>query len=321
MSNKKTRPSPSEHAGDFPNEIKKGNDGLIYLSMRDKNSVYKWQQINDKDIDIKLLQEKPKKNSYIVNDTGEYIYYAEEDINGKYYWKKKLVQLKKSPIEYYKQFPDYVEPKHDIDFFIKTVPKLEKEFKKIGVDFCLIKWNRNSPSPFEYEYWSEDDFNEKNYIYVSEKSLYFSSIGNGTIYLNHFIESKMIDAVNIVLHKYFPNRTRGLINDLESIEIFSYDKKNLSKATEKIQVLVNISFIDKKLTERSYKYIKIIKKQLSVKIGYLSSYDEMILNGYLNLDFIVRKDKIDDFKKIFNEIKENKLYPDVPKIKDIKLIM
>lgn len=44
----KERPSPSEHAKDFPNKVKEGNDGNEYLSRKDKNGVYKWVKISVK---------------------------------------------------------------------------------------------------------------------------------------------------------------------------------------------------------------------------------------------------------------------------------
>ena len=41
------RPSPSEHAGAFKNKIKEGNDGNDYISLPDKNGIYKWKKIKD----------------------------------------------------------------------------------------------------------------------------------------------------------------------------------------------------------------------------------------------------------------------------------
>jgi hypothetical protein len=54
------RPSPSEHAKNFADKIKKGNDGNKYISKKDKNGVYRWIKIADKNI-----------KSYFIHDNGE----------------------------------------------------------------------------------------------------------------------------------------------------------------------------------------------------------------------------------------------------------
>jgi hypothetical protein len=44
----KVRPSPSEHAGDFKNKTKTGNDGQKYVSKPNKNGVYSWKKASIK---------------------------------------------------------------------------------------------------------------------------------------------------------------------------------------------------------------------------------------------------------------------------------
>ena len=45
MAQKTLRPSPSAHAADCPDEERKGNDGLPYRSVADKNGVYHWKKV------------------------------------------------------------------------------------------------------------------------------------------------------------------------------------------------------------------------------------------------------------------------------------
>jgi len=42
------RPSPPVSAQDYPNKIKEGNDGNKYISIADKNNIYKWKKISTK---------------------------------------------------------------------------------------------------------------------------------------------------------------------------------------------------------------------------------------------------------------------------------
>jgi uncharacterized protein YwqG len=45
MTKKTERPSPSAHAGEHKNKKMKGNDGNMYQSLPDKNSVYHWKKV------------------------------------------------------------------------------------------------------------------------------------------------------------------------------------------------------------------------------------------------------------------------------------
>jgi hypothetical protein len=51
------RPSPPYKANDYKNEIKKGNDGNKYKSVKDSNGIYKWKLID-----------KPKCKKYYIHD-------------------------------------------------------------------------------------------------------------------------------------------------------------------------------------------------------------------------------------------------------------
>ena len=49
MSKYEKRESPPVSAQDFPNKIRKGNDGEEYVSRADKNKVYRWYKIKSMD--------------------------------------------------------------------------------------------------------------------------------------------------------------------------------------------------------------------------------------------------------------------------------
>ena len=78
-------PSPTDHAKDFPNKIKMGNDMNNYISKKNKKGIYKW---------VKIV-------------------------------------TKKSPEEYYQQFPDYTKPNFDTVIFTKNIINLSKALKKL----------------------------------------------------------------------------------------------------------------------------------------------------------------------------------------------
>lgn len=61
----KERPSPPLSAQDYPNKIKIGNDGNEYMSLPDKNGIYRWKIYNKK----KESSIKPKK-TYLIHDNG-----------------------------------------------------------------------------------------------------------------------------------------------------------------------------------------------------------------------------------------------------------
>jgi hypothetical protein len=65
---KSNRPSPPFHAKDFMNKIKVGNDKLKYISVPDKNGVYKWKKYEMKN--TKKLTKKDKMKTYYTHDNG-----------------------------------------------------------------------------------------------------------------------------------------------------------------------------------------------------------------------------------------------------------
>lgn len=63
------RPTPPYHANDCENLIKNGNDGKKYISLEDKNGVYKWKKIED---------EKKYKQYYILSSSYEIRYIVKD---------------------------------------------------------------------------------------------------------------------------------------------------------------------------------------------------------------------------------------------------
>ena len=62
----RSRPSPSCHAADCPNQMADGNDGRVYISVANEKGVYKWQPM-DKNNKPKLTG-SPK--IYYTHDNG-----------------------------------------------------------------------------------------------------------------------------------------------------------------------------------------------------------------------------------------------------------
>ena len=128
------------------------------------------------------------------NDNEEYI--SKKDKNGIYKWYK--ITLKKNPEEYYKQLPDYIKPKYNINIFTQNLKTLVKDLKKINVTFYFIKWNIYGDNSFEYEYFSQDNKLSNNYLQESLNELnaiHFNS-NNADIDLccaikaKHFVQGK-----------------------------------------------------------------------------------------------------------------------------------
>jgi cell fate (sporulation/competence/biofilm development) regulator YmcA (YheA/YmcA/DUF963 family) len=65
-----TRNSPPEHAKDFKNKIRKGNDKQRYISLPDKNGIYKWKLISMKKSPEEYYSQFRKiKKIFNVHDT------------------------------------------------------------------------------------------------------------------------------------------------------------------------------------------------------------------------------------------------------------
>ena len=283
------RPSPPYHAKEFPDKIKKGNDGNKYISKKDKNGIYKW---------------------YVVKKTKEIKEPSEKN--------KKKISLKKTAEEYFQQFPNYTKPLYNTNIFTKNLEVVKAELRKIGVNFYFVKWHKWSTGPFEVEYWYEDNVVSKNYILYFEKKLFFDARSKeGIMYLYFGVDKTLWSDVNDILKKYFPNRTNGITTINDAIKIFFEEKKRIVKDKEKIIVNIVIYFKDKKLNDEVDKYLKIINKIIGKKIGYINQYDMGVSHGRLNIEYNINKDKIDEFKKLIDTLKNNK--SELPQITKINI--
>jgi hypothetical protein len=173
------RKSPPFHAKDCPQLIKKGNDGLSYISKKDVNNVYKWILLDKNE---PQTNPNKNKNEYVSGyEDPNVIYQSIQGSDGKYHWTKTNIKYKSDPDTYYKQFSNYIKPVYDLKPIIDKFISLEKELKKIGVKFYFIKWSKKYyDSPFIYEYFYEDVLydlpDDANYLYVSEKHIYTATL-------------------------------------------------------------------------------------------------------------------------------------------------
>jgi len=204
-----TRDSPPYPANQCPNEIKKGNDGNYYQSKPDKNGVYKWILL-----DPNIPPFKPKKNEqWSIDENLTYV--SVKDKNGKYYWHKIVLKKKKNPDDYFRQFPNYKKPIHDYKQFLKVIPELKKELKKINVALIYVKYSE----PFFDDYETEVGFEILNtkyppnqqYMMLTESDIYVSSRAtdgkvSSLISISFENQEKFVQ----ILTKFFPKRMIGL---------------------------------------------------------------------------------------------------------------
>jgi len=311
------RNSPPFHANDCPNQIKKGNDNLNYISIKDKNNIYKWTKY----IDIVLPDpDKYKNTTYIAED--EKYYHSQKNIDGIYYWKELKIKMKKNIDDYEKQFPNYVKPDYDISFFSSKIKDLTKDLKKIGILFFVLKWNKESLYAGHHsiiqerleEYLEKHDNYPKGYICTSEYLLYKESYKSKDecIYLHHKITADAKDDFNKILISYFPKRTVGLQAKNDAIIIYINEKNNLNLTNIHIMFEVYIEYVNKvKISKDDFdKVHTYITKQIGEKNIYdlREAYNS---TGSITLYYNVYIDKIIDFAKKIKNIK----IPYLPKLK------
>jgi hypothetical protein len=191
---KAKRPSPSDHAGNHKNKIMIGNDGNEYVSKPDKNDVYHWKKITDKNCVFEYFDQfpdsKPMKYNYIKIV-------------------KELRQVAKD-LEKYNIFLFNVKWKNihnDIDLAWNDaiVQLRKKEFYK--------KETKKLP-PNERSY-NEMDF---SFLFYTEHDLYFSSI-NGQLNLQHNIQKSDMENLETVLKKHFGRRVISPKSNKSTIKI------------------------------------------------------------------------------------------------------
>lgn len=123
------RNSPNTHAGDFPYEIRKGNDGNQYGSAPDKNGVFKWKKY-DTFIDNNAI--KKYKFWTPKNKMDKEIKYDEKEIFKTINSLKKELKKYNIILLYIDDVSDWGNPNgyHMIDNLWYTADKiLEKEYK------------------------------------------------------------------------------------------------------------------------------------------------------------------------------------------------
>ena len=66
----RSRPSPSCHAADCPNQMAEGNDKRLYISVPDSRGVYKWQPMTTWDETRRPPITTGKQQTYYIHDNG-----------------------------------------------------------------------------------------------------------------------------------------------------------------------------------------------------------------------------------------------------------
>jgi len=311
------RKSPPFHANDCPNQIKKGNDNLNYISLKDKNNIYKWTKY----ININLPNpDKNKNTTYYAED--EKYYYSQKNKDGIYYWKELKIKMTKTIDDYEKQFPNYIKPDYDLSFFTSKIKNLSKDLKKIGILFFILKWNKESLYAGHHSIIEDrlDEYLEKhnNYpngnITTSEYLLYKQSYKSKDecIFLQHDIKDDVKDEFNKILISYFPKKTLGLEHQKNAIKIYINDKKNLKLTKNHIMFEVYIEYINKiKLSQNDFNKVH---TYITKKIGKKYIFDLREASndlGSITLYYNVYTDKIIEFANKFKNIK----IPYLPKLK------
>jgi len=289
----KKRPSPPYHARDYPGKTKKGNDGQYYVSKKGKRGIYRW---------VLKDPNEPKRKPYrggVVILGDDLKYEATKDQQGNWYWKKVLIKYKTNPRDYYDQF--LLKPTYDTTFVTSKLPDLKRELRKAGVTLYFIKWNKYSPTPFEYEYWLEDNRPEGSYIYFSHKMLYLSStLKEGVLYIQHHLEKEVVERFNRAFTSFFPRRTRGYMNERDAIKLFLFDQKSFRGDQRKVVYEVTIYFKEKISKRFSPRVVSLNKS-----IGYLYEWDEAVIDGKVQCTFNVNYDKVVEFTRFIEKLGQN----------------
>lgn len=303
------RVSPPEHAKDHKYEIKKGLDGKKFMSKPDKNGVFKWVNLPSDYPDIEpyengIVEIAPLQKS---KDHG-YIYVSILVEPKIYIWERKTISLHDSAEEFYKQFPGYTVPKYDLSIITSKFTELEKMLQKINIYFFFIKWHQWSPTPFEIEYWLEDNSDKlegKEYIYISERRLFWDCReNNGIAFFSHSIKKESRNDVNKILSSLYPKRTSGINTFADSLKIYFNEQKKIEKDVEKIRVSIDFKF--KKIDLTISQFIEALDGHVK-QFGYVDQYDNGFSKNMLNVCLNIRHDKIAEFKQHMRRFMQSKV--------------
>lgn len=191
----KLRPSPSMHASEWKNKIKDGNDGRQYVSLPDKNGVYKWKKI---------------KNGEEAKTPEEY--YSQFPENKKYIVKYDTYDV----LSKLKLISDEL-TKHHIYIF-------PVGWKKVWwfIDFA---WddatNILKKKSYVYNKLTNKDtlfIDVVSYIFFTENRLYWSSI-KGILNLQHQIRKEDKKIIIDTFKKYFGKRFSWSGSDPKTLNI------------------------------------------------------------------------------------------------------
>jgi hypothetical protein len=183
MDKYKKRNSLSVSAQDFPNKIKKGNDGKEYISRSNVNQIYKWYR-------IKYIDECKTAKEY-------YMQFPENYLQKKFY-------------------------KYNINNLEKNLKKLCKELEKYNIYLIKVGWKdvynfqdyawEAAEKYIQNKYFKKDKIpsyeilDKANFLFYTEKSLFFSqNIGELVIKWN--LNGNNIKKITFdVLRKIFKNK-------------------------------------------------------------------------------------------------------------------
>lgn len=165
-----TRNSPSVHAKDFKNKIKKGNDGEEYISRPDKNGVYKWKLISHKSTPEEYFSQFGTfKKKYDATETEKKL-------------KKIINEFKKHKI-----------------FLAKYSWKAVGRFA--GDAITLI--SEKIASKYHMDFWSKEFDDKFSYITYTDHMRYLAEKDDGKLYLYHHITPKDKKYIIETFKKYF----------------------------------------------------------------------------------------------------------------------
>lgn len=126
--------------------------------------------------------------------------------------KEKKIIYRAKIDDFYKQFDWYKPPIYNHKDYVRIIPKLRRDLKKIGVNVHYIKWNywMSRGDDIEVFFEKNPDVALSNYLLFTERKLYLPSREeDGFVNVIHDIAPDLVDNVNLILQKHFPNRTIG----------------------------------------------------------------------------------------------------------------
>lgn len=221
-------------------------------------------------------------------------------------------KFKSKPDAFYKQFPNYKKPIHDVTFMYKALPKLKKDLKRIDVYLFLITWNIYSPTGFEQEYAHTDISKlipDKDYIFTTDKNIYKASV-DGYITFQWDVSPDKWEEVTQIFKEYFPGHTNGITNIHNAISVhMDIVDSNIDMYFASIRLDMNVP--KKSEIEIDNSFLDIIRGKLDIDITVLSFDAIMLKHTVIDVQF--PEDKLSKFKKNINKLLT------IPKVVGVKI--